>query len=65
MLAIAKLCCTELATNVETKNNKKKETINMKKWICTVCGYVHEGEQPPEECPLCGVGPDQFEEVEE
>ena len=27
----------------------------MKKWICTVCGYVHEGEQPPEKCPQCGV----------
>ena len=35
------------------------------KWVCKVCGYVHEGEQPPEECPLCGVGPDQFEKEEE
>ena len=25
----------------------------MKKWICTVCGYVHEGEEAPEECPVC------------
>jgi rubrerythrin len=33
------------------------------KWICTVCDYVHEGDAPPDECPLCGVGPDQFEEV--
>ncbi|WP_418884109.1 rubredoxin-like domain-containing protein, partial [Anaerostipes butyraticus] len=23
----------------------------MKKWVCTVCGYVYEGEQPPEKCP--------------
>ena len=37
----------------------------MKKWICNVCGYVHEGEQPPEQCPLCGVGPEEFEEVDE
>ncbi len=37
----------------------------MKKWKCTVCGYVHEGENPPEECPLCGVGPEDFEEVVE
>ena len=37
----------------------------MKKWVCTVCGYVHEGEEPPQECPLCGVGPDQFEEIDE
>ena len=24
------------------------------RWICTVCGYVHTGEEPPEACPLCG-----------
>ena len=37
----------------------------MKKWICIVCDYVHEGETPPETCPLCGVGPEEFEEVKE
>lgn len=37
----------------------------MKKWRCKVCGYVHEGDQPPETCPLCGVGADMFELVEE
>ena len=39
----------------------------MKKYVCTVCGYVYEGEALPEdyECPLCGVGPDQFEEETE
>ena len=25
-----------------------------KKFICTVCGYVHEGDQAPEKCPMCG-----------
>ena len=31
----------------------------MKKYECTVCGYVYEGDELPEdyECPLCGVGP--------
>ncbi|PLX91608.1 MAG: reverse rubrerythrin [Desulfuromonas sp.] len=33
----------------------------MKKWVCTVCGYVHEGETAPEKCPQCGVGADKFE----
>ncbi|MEE0988496.1 MAG: hypothetical protein U0L02_03945 [Kandleria vitulina] len=35
--------------------------------VCTVCGYVYEGDELPEdyECPICGVGPDQFEKVEE
>ncbi len=30
------------------------------KWICNVCGYVHEGDTPPEVCPLCGVGAEEF-----
>ena len=34
------------------------------KWICKVCGYEHEGDQPPEVCPVCGVGPDEFEKEE-
>lgn len=25
----------------------------MARFICTVCGYVYEGENPPEECPVC------------
>ena len=35
----------------------------MKKFVCTVCGYIHEGDTPPEVCPICGVGPESFEEV--
>ena len=27
----------------------------MKKWRCTVCGYVHTGDSAPERCPLCGA----------
>ena len=37
-------------------------SIIMKKFVCTVCGYVHEGETAPEVCPLCGVGADKFVE---
>ncbi|MBK5253844.1 MAG: NADH peroxidase [Peptostreptococcaceae bacterium] len=37
----------------------------MSKWVCKVCGYVHEGPTPPEKCPVCGVGPDKFEEKKE
>ena len=33
----------------------------MKKWICIVCGYIYEGEEPPEKCPVCGVGADKFQ----
>jgi rubrerythrin len=34
----------------------------MKKFVCTVCGYIYEGEEAPERCPVCGVGPDKFME---
>ena len=34
----------------------------MKKFVCTVCGYVYEGEPAPEKCPVCGVGPEKFME---
>ena len=37
----------------------------MKKFVCTVCGYIHEGDTPPEQCPICKVGADKFKEVEE
>jgi rubrerythrin len=36
-----------------------------KKWICTVCGYVHEGPTPPEQCPQCKVPASKFKELEE
>ena len=34
----------------------------MKKWVCPVCGYVYEGENPPEKCPQCGVDGSKFTE---
>lgn len=32
----------------------------MKKFVCPVCGYVHEGDTPPEKCPQCGVPGEKF-----
>ena len=37
----------------------------MKKFICTVCGYIHEGETAPEKCPLCNAPASKFKEMEE
>ena len=34
-------------------------------WVCPICGYVHEGPEPPEECPLCGAAGALFEPVHE
>ena len=36
----------------------------MAKFVCTVCGYVHEGDYAPEKCPICGVSSDKFKKVE-
>ena len=37
----------------------------MAKWVCSVCGYVHEGDNPPEKCPVCGVPAEKFNKQEE
>lgn len=43
----------------------------MKKYVCTVCGYVYDGDEKWEDlpndyvCPICGVPKDMFEEVKE
>ena len=35
----------------------------VKKYRCLVCGYIHEGDEKPQECPICHVGPEKFEEL--
>jgi rubrerythrin len=34
----------------------------MKRFVCSVCGYVHEGDAPPAECPQCKAKSDKFKE---
>ena len=34
----------------------------MKKWVCSICGYVFEGENPPEKCPQCQAPASKFVE---
>lgn len=36
-----------------------------KKFICTVCGYIYEGEEAPAKCPICGVPASKFKELTE
>ncbi len=36
-----------------------------RKWKCLICGEIVEGAEPPQACPVCGVGPEQFVEVYE
>ena len=42
----------------------EKENLIMAKFVCTVCGYIYEGEQAPAECPICHAGADKFKKVE-
>ena len=49
-----------LAGKVVEKKKKKSGTI----WKCLICGELVEGDEPPAACPVCGVGPEQFIEVE-
>jgi len=32
----------------------------MKKYICSICGYVHEGDAPPDSCPICKAPKEKF-----
>lgn len=34
----------------------------MKKFVCTICGYVYEGDAAPEKCPVCGAAAKKFNE---
>ena len=34
----------------------------MKKWVCSVCGYVHEGDSAPDFCPICKAPKEKFVE---
>ena len=34
----------------------------MKKFVCTICGYVHEGDAAPDACPICRAKADKFKE---
>lgn len=36
-----------------------------KSWRCVVCGYIHHGDAPPDECPICGAPASDFEPFEE
>ena len=45
---------------------KPKATVGgSKKFVCSVCGYVHEGDSAPEKCPVCRVPAEKFNEVKE
>ena len=36
----------------------------MAKWVCSICGYVHEGDEAPEKCPQCKAPAEKFYQQE-
>lgn len=46
-------------------SNHFSTTEMKKKFICTVCGYVHEGDEAPEKCPICKAPKSAFKELDE
>ena len=50
----------------KVKNDIKiRRTKIMSKFVCSVCGYVYEGEAAPKECPICHAPAEKFNKVEE
>lgn len=47
------------------KNVKPNKNKKAKGWVCTICGYVHEEEELPDDfvCPLCKHGKEFFEKI--
>jgi len=35
----------------------------LKRWRCTICGYVHDGDEPPYQCSICRAPAAMFEEI--
>ena len=54
-----------LQKELHKKDNKNlMEVFKMKKFVCAVCGYVHEGDSAPEFCPVCKAPASKFKEQE-
>ena len=53
----------EVASN-KTETEKPQTSVSGNKYVCSVCGYVHEGDSAPEKCPQCGVPADKFNKQE-
>ena len=54
-------------TYEETITSQVDKESKKRKWRCSICGYIHEADELPDDfkCPLCGVGKEYFELVED
>jgi pyruvate oxidase len=39
--------------------------MTTRRWLCTVCGYIHEGDEPPDMCPVCAVPAEMFKAMDD
>ena len=53
----------EVVSN-KPETEKPQPFVSGNKYVCSVCGYVHEGDSAPEKCPQCGVPADKFNKQE-
>ena len=63
----AKIVASEIESLLNSKEFKiektkvdKNQNTTETKWVCSACGYVHYGENPPEKCPVCGLPKEVF-----
>ncbi len=54
----------EVDEPAEPEEDEAPSATPTKTWRCTVCGYIHQGDAPPDECPVCGAAAKDFEAVE-
>jgi multimeric flavodoxin WrbA/rubredoxin len=50
---------------IAPEDQKPTSSLPGNLWICHVCGFIHRGESPPEECPQCASSVTEFEEIKE
>ena len=50
---------------IAPEDQKPTSSLPGNLWICHVCGFIHRGESPPEECPQCASTVTEFEEIKE
>jgi len=58
--------CTYGYYQSDIKPKPRQMVSEKKRWVCTVCGYIYEGDEVPEDylCPLCKHGKEYFKLVE-
>ena len=55
---------SDVAEPENAPDGAAQENTAVKRWRCTVCGYVHTGDEPPEKCPVCDAPRQMFVEID-